>query len=381
MDCRILYIVGQLRAGGLERQLCYLLKAMDRDRYRPAVAVWRFREDDVYVRYLRQMQVPIFSPLRGTSGFGKLRWICDLAKQLDPEVIHSYSFHTNFGAWYASFKTNATSVGSVRSDIRYAMLDCGFCLGHLCLRWPRTQIINSFSAAKEARRLRGPFVPKQTVVVRNAVDLEYFTPTPMPNCKRPTVVGIGSLFPVKRWDRFLMAAYRLRQQGLDFSVRILGEGPQRESLQERTKDLKLRDCVEFIGQSDNVPALLSEATFLAHTSDSEGCPNVVMEAMACGRPVVATDAGDAPYLVEDGKTGFVVRRGDDNALRERIGILIKNRGLCERMGERARERAEADFGLERLVKGTLAAYRRAGWRDDNSALIADDNPPGGAIAV
>lgn len=373
MKVRLLYLVGQLRAGGLERQLCYLLQAMDRDRYRPAVAVWRFREDDMYVAQLRQMAVPIYFPPPGTSGFGKLRWIRGLAKQLGPEVIHSYSFHTNFGAWYASFGTNAIAVGSVRSDVQYALLGTGSCLGRLCLRWPRTQIYNSFTAAENALKLRGLFVPKRTFVVRNAVDLERFTATPVPNCKRATIIGIGSLLPVKRWDRLLTAASQLRKQGLEFLVRIVGDGPQREWLEEKAKDLELTDCVEFLGHSDNVPALLSETTFLVHTSDSEGCPNVVIEAMACGRPVVATDVGDIPSLVDDGKTGFVVRRGDDNALIERIGILIKNRGLCQHMGKRARKKAEADFGFERLMRETFGAYRGAGWCDAGYEDVPDEN--------
>ena len=373
MHARLLYLVGQLRAGGLERQLCYLLQAMDRDRYRPAVAVWRFREDDVYVAQLRQMAVPIYFPPAGTTGFAKLRWIRDLAKQLSPEVIHSYSFHTNFAAWYATVGTNVVAIGSVRSDVQYAMLGAGSCLGRLCLRWPRTQVFNSFAAAENARSLVGLFVPKTTLVVRNAVDIERFAATPLPNCQRATIVGVGSLMPVKRWDRLLRAASQLRQNGFDFVVRIIGDGPLRESLEEKAKDLKLMDCVEFIGHSEDVPARLSEATFLVHTSDSEGCPNVVMEAMACGRPVVATDVGDIPSLLDDGKTGFVVRRGDDNALIERIGILIKNRGLCQQMGGRARKKAEANFGFERLMRETFDAYRGAGWCDDGYEDLPEEN--------
>jgi glycosyltransferase involved in cell wall biosynthesis len=100
-----------------------------------------------------------------------------------------------------------------------------------------------------------------------------------------------------------------------------------------------------------------------HTSDSEGCPNVVMEAMACGRAVVATDAGDVPTLVEDGKTGFVVPRGDEATLLARLVTLMTDHDLCRRMGEAGRAKAEQQFGLDRLVSETLAAYRAMGWID------------------
>jgi glycosyltransferase involved in cell wall biosynthesis len=88
-----------------------------------------------------------------------------------------------------------------------------------------------------------------------------------------------------------------------------------------------------------------------------------MEAMACGRAVVATDAGDVPELVEDGKTGFVVNRGDDAMLTDCMAALITNHALCRRMGEAGRAKAEREFGLDRLVSETLAAYRSMGWKD------------------
>jgi glycosyltransferase involved in cell wall biosynthesis len=88
-----------------------------------------------------------------------------------------------------------------------------------------------------------------------------------------------------------------------------------------------------------------------------------MEAMACGRPVVAMDAGDIPFLVEDGRTGFVVRRGDEGAFGQRVMQLLSDENLCRSMGLAARAKAERQFGLDRVVSETLEAYKAAGWRD------------------
>jgi glycosyltransferase involved in cell wall biosynthesis len=161
----------------------------------------------------------------------------------------------------------------------------------------------------------------------------------------------------------LKAAARLKKSGLDFLIEIAGGGPLRESLEKQLRDLELADRVRFLGHTDDVAGLLADSTFLAHTSDTEGCPNVVMEAMACGRAIVATDAGDVPSLVEDGNTGFVVSRGDDAKLVEHLATLITNGDLCRQMGEAGRLKAEREFGLSRLVEETLAAYRAAGWRE------------------
>jgi glycosyltransferase involved in cell wall biosynthesis len=124
------------------------------------------------------------------------------------------------------------------------------------------------------------------------------------------------------------------------------------------------NLVQFLGVRQDIPKLLADSSFLIHTAEEEGCPNVIMEAMACGRAVVAMDAGDIPYLVEDGKTGFVVRQGDAETFAECVSQLISDHELCLRMGLAARVKAEKDFRLERLISETLAVYKAIGWTDD-----------------
>jgi glycosyltransferase involved in cell wall biosynthesis len=363
MRCRFLYLVGQLTPGGLERQLCYLLQAMDRGRYQPAVAVWNFSETDVYVSKIRALNVPVYALPYTPSGSTKLSAFGRLVRQLEPEVVHSYTFYTNFAAYWGVRGTRAVAVGSVRSDFTLAKKDAGLWLGGLSARWPRDQICNSSSAAETCRLSRSFFVPKRLFVVRNGLDLEWFRSTPPVVGGRVRIVGAGSCVPVKRWDRLLSAGVELKQNGFDFLIQIAGDGRLRGLLEQQARDLGVTDCIEFLGYTENIPGLLANARFLVHTSDSEGCPNVVMEAMACGRAVVATDVGDVPSLVEDGKTGFVVPRGDEATLLTRMVTLMTDHDLCRRMGEAGRAKAEGQFGLDRLVSETLAAYRAMGWKD------------------
>src|SRR5438093_1217339 len=353
-NCHLLYLIGELHTGGSERQLYYLLRAMDRDRYNPAVVVWSYGGNDVYVRQVRERGVPIhffpnkFSSARKLMGFRRL------VKKLRPEVVHSYSFYTNFAAYWANRGTDAIPIGSIRSDFSYAKNDCGPLLGRLSARWPSTQTSNSSAVAEEIRHCRDFFIPKRLSVVRNAVDLDQYRYAPLPVKSTVDIAAIGYLLPVKRWDRLLLALKELRKENLDFSVQIAGDGPLRSTLEKKTTDLELADRVKFLGHIDNIPQLLAKAVFLVHTADSEGSPNSVLEAMACGRAIVSTDVGDVSTLVEDGKTGFVVRRGDDRALVQRMRMLITDHDLCTRMGIAARAKAEEEFGLDRLIEETLA---------------------------
>jgi glycosyltransferase involved in cell wall biosynthesis len=324
--------------------------------------VWNFHEDEKYVSLLRSLEVPLHIPAQG-SKVAKLTACRCLAARLQPEVIHSYTFHTNLAAWWAALATKTIAVGSVRSDLIQDKKASGLLLGNLCAGWPKTQIYNNSASAKRNRRPGGLFTPKKVFVVRNGLDLAQFHKTQLPMNGPVRIVGVGSLLPVKRWDRLLMAALALKRQKLAFLVEIAGGGPFLGSLQKQAHDLGVSDCVTFRGHTDDVPSLISRSTFLAHTSDIEGCPNVVMEAMACGRPVVAMDAGDISSLVDEGQTGFVVRVGDDEKFVNRMATLINDRGLCQKMGEAGRVKAEREFGTDRLLMDTFDSYRAAGWKD------------------
>jgi glycosyltransferase involved in cell wall biosynthesis len=362
-NCRILYLVGQLMPGGAEQQLCYLLQAIDRERYRPALAVWSLRENDMYVSSVQKLGIPIYSFPQAVSGAAKLTAFRQLVGTLKPEILHSCSFFTNFAAWWAALGRAVIPIGAIRGNFILDKKDSGLLLGSLSARWPRAHIINSFASAENARRTKGLFGPRYIYVVRNGLDLHRFRAAPLPSERQVRIVGIGSLVPVKRWDRLLLAAVQLKRKGCDFSIRIVGDGPLRGSLERQSRELGVTSKVKFLGHSNNVPDLLANSTFLVHTSDSEGYPNVLMEAMACGRAVVATDVGDVASLVEDGHTGFLVGRGEDAMLVERMIKLIRNRDLCWRMGEAGRAKAEREFGLDRMVKETLDAYQKVGWKD------------------
>ena len=360
--CRILYIIGQLGWGGSERQLSYLLRELDLERYPSHVLVWNYSPDHRYVEEIRSLGVPIHCFPFGASRIAKMRAVRSLAQSLGAEVIHSCSFHTNFAAQWAAVKTNSVALGAVRGEFAKAKKDSGPLLGRLSARWPRYQISNSVASAKDIRMSKGIFSPTHVGVIWNGLDLERFTYVNGSAVDTSSIVGIGSLLPFKRWDRILRVVRQVRSQGHDCTLTIAGDGPERTSLESMARDLGIQEHACFIGATLAVPELLSNSRLLAHASDTEGCPNAVMEAMACGRPVVAMEAGDIPLLVEDGKTGFVIRQGDEEGFTQRVAQLLASDELCRQMGLAARAKAEREFGLGRLVEETFAAYTAAGWQ-------------------
>lgn len=361
MNCRLLYLVGQLRLGGLEHQLFCLIQSMDRKRYQPVVAVWGNSLSDYYAPLIRALGVPVVSLGTKPTRLAKLQALRSLVSDLRPEVIHSYSFYTNIAAWWAARGTAAIPIGAVQSNFIAERRNNWTLLGKLSARWPHAQIFNSSTAAQNAKQVATFFRPPRSYVVKNGVDLEKFSPQRRP--EQGYILAVGSLLPVKRWDRLLRVVARLKEKGLEFEVLHAGSGPLREELDAMARELRVEHMVQFLGNCHDIPSLLAGAAFLVHTSDVEGLPNVVLEAMACGRAVVATDVGDVPYLIDDGKTGFIVPRQDETVLANRMTMLLADRELSRRMGEAGRIKAEREFTLERLLSETLAVYRAEGWKD------------------
>src|SRR5262249_46295100 len=254
---------------GSERQLYYLFRAIDRQRYKPAVAVWTHREDGVYVRQIRALGVPLYPFHPTLSGTAKLVALCGLVKTLRPEVVHSYSFYTNFAAYWAARGTKSIGIGSIRGDFLWEKRICGPLLGRLSARWPHSQISNSRSAAENTRLLNSLFVPKRLSVVHNGIDLDEFHSFPVPTGDPVRIVGIGYLLPVKRWEWLLVAVQQLRKKNINCLVEIAGDGPLRPALERRAKELEIADRVQFMGHIDDIPSLLARAAFLVHTADSE----------------------------------------------------------------------------------------------------------------
>jgi glycosyltransferase involved in cell wall biosynthesis len=140
----------------------------------------------------------------------------------------------------------------------------------------------------------------------------------------------------------------------------LGEGPEEEGLRALAGQLGLAAHVTLAGVCRDVPRALAALDIFALSSRSEGMSNAILEAMAAGLPVVATDVGGNPECVVDGATGFIVPSGDDESMAERLGLLVGRPEDAVAMGAAGRARAEALFDVEAMVRRTMELYDALG---------------------
>ncbi|HZO97871.1 MAG TPA: glycosyltransferase [Gaiellaceae bacterium] len=172
------------------------------------------------------------------------------------------------------------------------------------------------------------------------------------------VVGwIGRMTGIKRLPDVLAAFRRLCERGIDARLCLVGDGPDREQVEQAAHDLGVARRTLFVGYQRDVAPYYAFFDALVLPSGNEGTPVVAIEALAAGRPVVATRVGGIPDVVEDGEDGFLVAPGDVDGIAAALERLARDRALRRRLGEHGRARVVPRYRVERLVDDVDALYR------------------------
>ena len=207
-------------------------------------------------------------------------------------------------------------------------------------------------------------IPAQKLeIVRAAVDLRRFN-VPRALARealglKPTdrvAVIVARLFPEKN-HRFLLAAFAEAAERVpDAKLLIVGDGIEQKAIEEVIAKLNLGDRVAMLGVRRDIPQILAGADVFVLSSDREGLPIAVLEAMAAGLPVIATSVGDLPLVVKDGQTGVLVPRRDVGEMAEAMVRLLGDGEECARMGRGGRELVSETYSLDQMVRRHSELY-------------------------
>jgi glycosyltransferase involved in cell wall biosynthesis len=168
----------------------------------------------------------------------------------------------------------------------------------------------------------------------------------------PVLSCVANLRPVKDHETLLRALALVKQRGIPFRALLAGDGPLRFALEDVAASLDLSEEVRFLGQlaGDDVAHLFQATDIALLTSRVEGLPTALLEAMACGCAVVATDVGGTPELVEHGTTGLLVEPGNVEAVAAAVEDLLRHAARLDEMRGAARRRVEERFSLDRMIE-------------------------------
>ncbi len=365
---RLAYFVQASGFSGGEQILTTLLDELPGDEYQIACICTDIATLSEVRRRLSHSRASfvLFESPRKPSIWRTVRPLSTLLASIRPHIVHCHSIDGYAGA-YAILASRLIGVPVVLGTIHTAG-------GHARRRLPDRlfgRLVDSLthSAILVAEYCRHPVLrdrylaSDKLTVIHNGVPLPPLSALQAGASwrkqanNRSIIVGTaGAMIPRKGFDTFVSAGALLRGRGQMRFV-ILGDGPEKANLLAQTFALGLSDIVSFPGWQESVlPELLGMDIFVLPSLNEAG-PVVVLEAMACGIPVVASRVGGIPEYVVDGQTGLLVPPRDPRALADAIWALVANPDVRFRMGQAGRARVGAHFNSQQMVERTRCLYR------------------------
>ncbi|HEV3417737.1 MAG TPA: glycosyltransferase, partial [Pirellulales bacterium] len=207
---------------------------------------------------------------------------------------------------------------------------------------------------------REGFPESKVYVIPNGVDVDRFCARPADLCVRrqlglpadaPVAGILAALRPEKNHEMFLRVAAQVRREVPSAHFLVIGDGPERAKLERIAAELKIADAVHFLGTRPDVPELLNLLDVLLLTSRNEANPVSILEALACGKPVIATRVGSVPESVLDGQVGYLVEPESADAMARRVVELFRDPNLAQALGAAGRQHVVDNWSLDRMVAG------------------------------
>lgn len=344
-------LLPSLQIGGSELQVLQLLENISRDQFEPIV----FTE-----------KAP-----------GPLSYrIIDQGIKLIPLNINKHNIIGSLTNFYSVLKFH-------KIDILYCLLASSILIGSIIgklagvrhivggirglgMTWSRNQvfglslaqfltdvfIVNSESIKKvhvSRERLR----KSKIQVIPNGLDLSLFRYKP----EKENLIGIvASLKSIKGQTQFVKAAGILLRKNFDTTFMIVGDGPDKKKLEKLSNDLGIREKVIFTGYVDNVYDYIRRFKLLVSASAFEGLSNSILEAMASGTPVIASDVPSNNEIITNMNTGLLYKFGDEEDLASKINYLISHPRLYEEIQQNSRNKVEHSFTLSNMVQSTEKCF-------------------------
>lgn len=354
----IAVVIPSFHPGGTERQMIELVRRLDPSRWAVHLACFR-TEGEWFPRAAECARSVTAFPIDGfarRSTVAQLRAFVRWCRERDIALVHTTDLYSNIfflpGAALAGVPVRIGSrreIAAGKSLAQLALQRASYACAH--------HVVANAAAVATRLRLEGVRASRISVIP-NGLDLGRFHPRPAGPASR-TVAMVANLRPGKGHDTLIDAAPLVLSRFPDVRFELIGDGTERAALVERAATRGVSHAVAFLGHVDDVPARLAEAALFTLPSESEAFPNAVLEAMACGLPVVASAVGGIREVVQHGRTGYLVPPRSPQELADRICGLLTSPAQAAAWGAHGRALVETRYSFDRMVGSISALYDQA----------------------
>ena len=361
---RVAHLLPNLALGGAERVAVHILSALDRRRFVPSAIVFRGPSDTQLKAMLADRGI-LVTFLGKRPGFDPRAYfrVLDALRCHRPDVVHTHMQVLLYALPALKLLRPSLAIHTVHNLAEHEV-------GRE-LRWVqrlsfRTGVVPVAVARRVQSSLRSLYGLSHIPLIPNGIPVSEYASSSVPRdvwrgregfCPDDLLlVSVGRLARQKNCALLLDAFANLIAAHPRARLVLAGTGKERPALEARANQLCIASKVRFLGLRNDIPDLLGAMDLFALSSDWEGNPLCIMEAMAAGLPVVGTSVGGVPELVQSGSEGFLVPRGDVRALTEALALLLRDSNLRKVMGAAAANRARADFDVSLMADAYAALY-------------------------
>ena len=346
LKTKVIIFIPSLNVGGAENVVRQLAINLDRQKFDCHVCC--ITEEGVFANSIHEAGVPV-KAFNKKSRWDVFVWfkVYRFLKELAPCIVHSFLFTAGFWVSIPAFlAADVLPIYSIRSIYGQNPKWVAFLEKFFILPFSKRITFVSHNALESYLR-KQPSLGRKSVVIPNGVDLAKFGQTNVtPHNNR--IIAVGRLDKAKGYDILLRAYQVVKEQRPSSTLVIVGEGSCREKLELLAQELGLDPKAIFIGQSQNIPQLLSSSSIYVSASLWEGIPNSHLEAMASGKAIVATAVGGVPEIL-DSESALLIASKNVGELARAIIALLDNPDLRERLSNHALERVNKEFSLDRMI--------------------------------
>ncbi len=370
--CRIFYLIESLGLGGAEKRLLIDMENLDRSRFEPVVC-FLTKEDDLKKDFERLGVSTVgMSASHPSDGARIVSGLVRLIRRYRPHILHTQLFWADlYGRLAGRFSRTPLAISTVQStvyDNRHLSLysQKRLWLDRWSARWCQHFVAVSETVRDSImRHLRVD--PGQISVIYNAIGEEAFSTMPEEERRRHRAawglrgdaflfVTVGKLHPDKGHPFLIRAFAGVFRRHPHVRLWIVGEGSFRKTLEDLVQSLGLQNAVSFLGRRLDVKNLLSACDGFVFPTLSEGMPFCLLEAMASGRPVLATNIGPNQEAIQDGQTGFLVPPGDSHALEAKLEMMLSHPDQLQRMAQEGRSYVQRKFSALQAARRLESLY-------------------------
>jgi glycosyltransferase involved in cell wall biosynthesis len=363
---RVLQITDNLGTGGLEQVAVTLCRNMDRSLFEPAALCIRFVGE--LASRLAEVDVPVYQlpQVPGKANYLAFRSIARMLRQLEIDVVHTHNsgplLDGGLGALAAGVKTliHTDHARDFPDKLRYMLME--HALSHFAYR-----VVGVSEHTVSNLRRYERISPRKLAMIPNGIELGAYS-MPIDRAEKRRALGLPETGPIvgvtsrlaepKGVTYLLKALPQLFARFDDLSVVIAGTGKLLDGLKAEARELGVAERVWFLGLRMDVPELLQLFDVYVLPSISEGLPMAVLEAMAAGRAIVATDVGGVGTVIRSAETGLLVAPRAPAALSDAITRLLVDDALRFRLGEAARRAVRARFSAAAMTRQYEQLYLR-----------------------